>query len=47
MFSRALRFPLVGLAVLFAVAEVTAQRSCDLTSSRRVVSTQANNAQVT
>lgn len=47
MFSRALRLPLVGLAVLFAVAEVTAQRSCDLTSSRRVVSTQTNNAQVT
>ena len=44
MSSRALRLPLVGLALLFAATEVTGQRSCDLTASRRAVSNQANQA---
>ena len=48
MSNRALRFPLVGLAVLLSVTEATGQQSfCDLRSSRRVVSTQANQARVT
>ena len=47
MFSRALRLPLVGLALLFAGTEVAGQgSSCDLRSSRGVVSNQTNNARV-
>ena len=46
MSSRALRLPLVGLALLLAVTELAGQRSCDLTSSLRLVSTQANDAYV-
>ena len=44
--SRALRLPLVGLALLFAVTELAGQRSCDLTSSRQLVSNQTNDARV-
>lgn len=46
MSSRALRVPLVGLAVLFAVTDVAGQRSCNLASSRQVVSNQTNDARV-
>ncbi len=47
MSSRALRLPLVGLAVLFTGMEAAGQEaSCDLSSSRRVVSTQTNQARV-
>ena len=46
MSSRALRLPLVGLALLFAVTELAGQRSCDLTSSRQLVSNQTNDARV-
>jgi lipopolysaccharide export system protein LptA len=48
MSSRALRLPLVGLALLFAGTEAAGQQSfCDLQSSRRVVSTERNQARVT
>ena len=48
MSNRALCLPLVGLALLFAGTEVAGQQSsCDLESSRRVVSTQTNRARVT
>ena len=47
MLSRALHLPLVGFAVLFAGTEAAGQQStCDLRSSRRVVSSQANQARV-
>ena len=46
MSSRALRLPLVGLALFFAVTELTGQRTCDLTSSRQLVSNQTNDARV-
>ncbi len=46
MCSRALRLPLVGLALLFAVTELTGQRICDLTSSRGLVSILTNDAYV-
>ena len=46
MSSRALRLPLVGLALLLAVTELAGQRSCDLTSSLRLLSTQANDSYV-
>ena len=47
MSSRALCLPLVGLALLFAGTEVAGQQSsCDLESSRRVVSTQTNRSRV-
>jgi lipopolysaccharide export system protein LptA len=47
MSSRALRLPLVGLALLFTGTEVAGQQSsCDLISSRRVLSTQTNQARV-
>ena len=43
----ALRLPLVGLALLFAGTEAAGQgSSCDLISSRRIVSNQMNNARV-
>ena len=45
--GRALRLLLVGLALLFAGTEAAGlQSSCDLASSRRVVSNQTNNARV-
>ena len=47
MSNRALRLPLVGLALLLAGTEAVGQQSsCDLQSSRRVVSTQTNRARV-
>ena len=46
MSSRALRLPLVGLALLFAGTEAAGQASCDLTSSRQVVSNETNRARV-
>ncbi len=46
MSSRALRLPLLGLALLFAGTEVAGQLSCELTSSRRVVSNRTNDARV-
>ena len=47
MSSRALRLPLVGLALLFAGTEAAGQApSCDLRASRRIVSNQTNNARV-
>ena len=46
MSSRALRLPPVGLALLLAVTELAGQRSCDLASSLRLLSTQSNDAYV-
>ncbi len=47
MSGRALRLPLVGLALLFAGTEAAGQgSSCDLRNSRRVVSNQTNGARV-
>ena len=47
MSSRALHLLLVGLALLFAGTEAAGQQaSCDLRSSRRVVSNQTSNARV-
>ena len=46
MSSRALRLPLVGLALLFGGTEAAGQQSCELTSSRRVVSNQTNDSRV-
>ena len=51
MSSRALRLSLVGLALLLAVTELAGQepagqRTCDLTSSLRLVSNQTNDARV-
>ena len=42
MSSRALRLSLVGLALLFAMTELAGQRTCDLTSSRRLESIRTN-----
>ena len=47
MHSRALRLPMVGLALLFAGTGAAGQQSsCDLISSLRVVSNRTNNARV-
>ena len=47
MSSRAVRLPLVGLALLFAGTEAAGQQStCDLESSLRIISTQTNQARV-
>ena len=46
MSSRALRLPLVGLALLFSVTDVAGQRICDLASSRQARSTQTNDSRV-
>ena len=47
MSSRALRLSLVGLALLLAVTELAGQRTCDLTSSRRLESIQTNDGYTT
>jgi len=47
MSSRALRLPLVGLALLFTATEVVGQRICDLTNFRELQSVQTNDGRVT
>ena len=47
MSSRALRLSLVGLALLLVVTELAGQRTCDLTSSRRLESIQTNDGYTT
>ena len=47
MSSPALRVSLVGLAFLLAVTELAGQRSCDLTSSRRLELSRTNDGYVT
>jgi lipopolysaccharide export system protein LptA len=47
MSSPALRVSLLGLAFLLAVTELAGQRSCDLTSSRRLELIQTNDGYVT
>ena len=47
MSSQALRLSLVGLALLLAVTELAGQRTCDLTSSRRLESIQTNDGYTT
>jgi lipopolysaccharide export system protein LptA len=46
MSSRALRLPLVGLALFFAVTELAGQRSCDFTSYRKLALVQTNDRYV-